>query len=151
MNPAPIPFCIAAACLCGVPCRWDGRAAPMESLMALCAAGLALPVCPEVDGGGLAVPRPPCEQRNGRVFTRDGTDVTGAFAEGAAHTLRLALAHGIRLAVLKENSPSCGSTMIYDGGFTGRRIPGRGVTTALLEAHGIRVVSELEFSEDILF
>lgn len=31
---------------------------------------------------------------------------------------------------------------VYDGSFQGRRVPGRGVTTALLERNGIRVFSE---------
>jgi uncharacterized protein YbbK (DUF523 family) len=44
--------------------------------------------------------------------------------------------------VLKEGSPSCGALTIYDGTFSGRRTPGRGVTTALLESAGIRVFTE---------
>ncbi|MDA0638473.1 DUF523 domain-containing protein, partial [Nonomuraea sp. MCN248] len=38
--------------------------------------------------------------------------------------------------------PSCGALAVYDGAFTGRRVPGRGVTTALLERHGVRVFGE---------
>jgi uncharacterized protein YbbK (DUF523 family) len=49
------------------------------------------------------------------------------------------------MVVLKENSPSCGSSNIYDGTFSGRKIPGTGVTTALLEQNGIKVISEKEF------
>ena len=49
--------------------------------------------------------------------------------------------------MLKEGSPSCGSGSIYDGSFKGRKIPGEGVTTALLRQAGIHVFSELELDE----
>lgn len=141
--PTPI---LVSACLCGVACRWDGRAATVERLAALHRQGLALAVCPEADGG-LPTPRSPCELRNGRAVTRDGKDLTAEFQAGAAHALRLAQQHNIRLAVLKERSPSCGSTEVYDGTFSGTRVRGAGITAALLLANGIRVVGEREFEE----
>jgi uncharacterized protein YbbK (DUF523 family) len=143
---SPAPLYLVSACLCGVACRWDGRAAPVERLAALYRRGLALAVCPEVDGG-LPTPRPPCELRNGRAVTRDGEDLTARFQAGAAHALGLAQQHDIHLAVLKERSPSCGSTEVYDGTFSGVRVPGAGITAALLAAHGIRVVNEREFEK----
>ena len=48
------------------------------------------------------------------------------------------------MAVLKEGSPSCGSGRIYDGTFSGRSIPGHGVTTDLPKREGVRVFSEKE-------
>lgn len=137
---------LASACLCGVPCRYDGKPATVPHLAELHRRGLALAVCPEIDGG-LSAPRPPCELRGGRVVTRDGIDLTEQFQAGAAHALKLALEHGIRFAILKENSPSCGSTMIYDGSFSGQRIPGQGVTAALMRERGVRVFSEHTFQE----
>ena len=142
----PAPLYLVSACLCGTPCRYDGGAATVSRLAELHAQGLALAVCPEVEGG-LPVPRPPYEVRDGRVLTRDGQDVTAQFQAGAAHVLRLAQDHGIRLAILKERSPSCGSAIVYDGTFSGTRIPGQGVTTALLREHGIQVVNEHTFHE----
>jgi uncharacterized protein YbbK (DUF523 family) len=46
------------------------------------------------------------------------------------------------MAILKEGSPSCGSSRIHDGTFGDRKIPGEGVTAALLERHGIAVFAE---------
>jgi uncharacterized protein YbbK (DUF523 family) len=63
---------------------------------------------------------------------------------GAEHAVELARREGIRIAILKDGSPSCGSTAVYDGSFTGTRVPGRGVTAAALEAAGVRVFSETE-------
>ena len=142
----PNPLFLVSACLCGAPCRYDGKAAPVERLAELHNEGLALAVCPEVDGG-LPIPRPPCEIKDGRAVTRDGNDVTALFKAGADHALRKAHQYGIRLAILKENSPSCGGTMVHDGSFSGRLVPGAGITAALLRGHGIRVVSEHCFEE----
>jgi len=55
--------------------------------------------------------------------------------------------HGIRVAVLKAGSPSCGNRLTYDGTFTGVKVPGEGVTTALLRREGVQVFSELELEE----
>ena len=54
---------------------------------------------------------------------------------------------GTRLAVLKEGSPSCGSSYIYDGSFTGTKTSGKGVTSNLFENSGMRVFSEDQFVE----
>lgn len=93
--------------------------------------------------GGLPVPRAAAEQQaTGLVITQAGVDVTDAFTRGANIALSLCETHNIRYALLKESSPSCGSNTIYDGSFSHRKIPGQGVTAALLSAHGIKVFSE---------
>ena len=69
-------------------------------------------------------------------------DVTKKFKQGAMETLKIAKLYGCKKAILKEGSPSCGSSCIYDGTFTGKKVPGEGVTTALLRQNGIEVVSE---------
>ncbi len=61
--------------------------------------------------------------------------------------LQLARLYGCRHALLKEKSPSCGSGLIYDGNFTGRLIPGQGMTAQLLQAAGIRVWGESQAAE----
>jgi len=53
-------------------------------------------------------------------------------------------AHGIRVAILKDGSPSCGSRSIYDGTFSGRQTAGEGVTASRLRAAGVRIFSEFE-------
>jgi len=149
---------LISACLLGQRVRYDGRdAAVHDDVLARWEAeGRIVAVCPEV-AGGLPVPRPPCEIQGGsgadvlesRAFVRDpaGTDQTHAFRAGAEKALALAQRHGIRVAVLKERSPSCGSLQIYDGTFTGTRVAGEGVTAALLRQHGIRVFGEAELAE----
>jgi len=108
--------------------------------------GRFVAVCPEV-AGGLPTPRPPAEIRGDRVVNVQGADVTEFFCKGAEAALALAKAHNVAMAILKERSPSCGSAWIYDGTFSGRKIPGEGVAAALLRRHGIPVFSEEQLDE----
>lgn len=84
------------------------------------------------------------ERLGKRVVEQTGADVSADFRRGAELTLAFAHRHGIRLAVLKEKSPSCGVNIIYDGSFSGQQIAGEGVVAALLRQHGIQVFSEHE-------
>lgn len=130
-----------SACLCGFPCRYDGKSKPDERIKALYEEGRALPVCPE-KLGGLKTPRTPCEIINGRVVSSDGEDRTNEYLLGSQKVLELCKKHGIKKAILKQNSPSCGSTHIYDGTFSGTLIEGEGCLTALLRKNGIEVTGE---------
>lgn len=100
-------------------------------------------ICPEVSGG-LSVPREPAEiqQINNEIITKSGINVSAEFNLGAQQALRLCQQHKIRFALLKESSPSCGSTFIYDGSFTNKKVLGKGVTSQLLIQNNIRVFSE---------
>ena len=143
---------LISACLLGWPVRYDGQSCPFESsLIDLWQArGVLVPVCPEMDGG-LPVPRPPAEITPGggpgvwdgtaRVVTAQA-DVTNSFKKGARAALDKAVAWDIKIALLKQKSPSCGSCRIYDGSFTRSLVDGMGVTTALLRQNGILVFGE---------
>lgn len=48
-------------------------------------------------------------------------------------------------AILKEKSPSCGSHLVYDGTFSGKVIPGEGLTAALLREAGVEIQTEEDF------
>jgi uncharacterized protein YbbK (DUF523 family) len=142
---------LVSSCLLGEPVRYHGGAATLESgvLDRWRAEGRVVAACPEV-AGGLSVPRAPAEITGGdgdsvlagRAFVgdRSGADVTAAF-------LDLARAAGVGLAVLKDGSPSCGTTYVYDGTFRGQRSAGRGLTAALLAQNGIPVFSERQLAE----
>lgn len=134
---------LISSCLLGVNCRYDGGSnkLPDEKLKELREKYELIPVCPECYGG-LTTPRIPSERRDGKVFSKLGVDVTGEFTKGAEAALYLAELLGAELAILKENSPSCGSGTIYDGSFSGKLKEGDGVTAELLKKHGITVVGE---------
>jgi len=149
---------LVSACLLGQPVRFDGQAKEIKHaiLQRWQEQGRLLAICPEVSGG-LPVPRPSAEiiacsaedVIDGRcqVLTEDGDDVTRYYICGAQHTLILCRQQRIRMAILKENSPSCGSAQVYDGSFNAKLTTGMGVTTALLRQNGITVFSEHEIEQ----
>ena len=134
---------LISACLLGVNCRYDGKnnKLPDEKLEELKEKYELIPVCAEIYGG-LTTPRVPSERRDGRVYSKVGVDVTEEFTKGAEAVLYMAKLFGAELAILKENSPSCGSGTIYDGSFSGKLTEGDGVTAELLKKHGITVIGE---------
>ncbi len=148
---------LVSRCLLGHRVRYDGGASgPFDLLQHWLDEGRVVPLCPEV-AGGLPTPRAAAEIPGGQgsevldgqaaVITTDGEDVSAQFLSGAYQALALVREHGIRVAVLKANSPSCGNLFTYDGSFSGVKVPGEGVTVALLKRHGVQVFSELELSE----
>lgn len=137
---------LISACLLGERCRYDGGGNYVPAVERLRERYELVPVCPE-QLGGLPTPRTPSERVGERVLSRTGADVTEAFRRGAARALETARERGITLAVLKERSPSCGCTCLYDGTFTGQVVPGQGVTAALLARHGIRLFCEDQAAE----
>ena len=154
---------LVSACLLGHPVRYDGGRAEVEFhiLRRWAAEGRVVAVCPEV-AGGLPTPRPPAEISGGRggslvldgsatVIDVAGRDITTSFVRGAEHVLAVAEARGARIAVLKDGSPSCGSTYTYDGSFTGRRVPAPGVTAARLREAGLRVFGEAQLEEAAVY
>ena len=140
---------LVSACLLGVPCRYDGTGQADERIVALAKSHHLIPVCAE-QLGGLPTPRPSAERNGTRVLTRDDRDVTAPFQRGAEETLRLARLFSCRIAILKANSPSCGSGQIYDGCFCGRLVPGDGLTAALLKQDGLTVLSEKDDLSSLL-
>ncbi|WP_286234095.1 DUF523 domain-containing protein [Thalassotalea sediminis] len=134
---------LVSACLMGELVRYDGGHQKLinEVIERWRHQGRIIQVCPEV-AGGLSIPRLPAERVNGLIIDTSGKNVTDAFVKGANQTLDICKKHGIKYALLKESSPSCGSNTIYDGSFNGTKIPGQGVTAALLQQHGIEVFSE---------
>ncbi len=132
---------LCSACLLGLKCRYDGKSKPHEKVINLATKETLIPVCPE-QLGGLSTPRKPAEQKNGRVITEDGDDITINFENGAKQVLELAKLYNIKSAILKQRSPSCGCGQIYDGTFSGAIIEGDGITTKFLKENGIEVLTE---------
>ncbi|KTT10596.1 purine nucleoside phosphorylase [Pseudomonas oryzihabitans] len=147
---------LVSRCLLGHRVRYDGGAhGPFDLLGSWQAEERIVPLCPEV-AGGLPTPRPPAEIPGGQggavlngqlpVLTDSGADVTAAFVAGAEAALDLVARYGIRLAVLKARSPSCGNSENYDGSFSGTRVAGEGVTAAALKRVGVAVFNETELA-----
>lgn len=138
---------IISGCLLGVNCNYKGGNNRCEWVCDFAAKHSHLAVCPET-AGGLLVPRPPAEIKDGRVMNNLGEDVTEIYERGAMNTFNVAATEAvlreepIEGAILKSNSPSCGCGTIYDGTFSGKLIDGDGVLTDVLKNHGIKVMTE---------
>ena len=132
----------------GDPVRYDGRSKEETDprFLKWKEEGRLIPVCPEVFGG-LPVPRTDAQRSGDRVVTRDGRDVTKEYRKGAEEAVRLALENGVMCALFKEKSPSCGSSLIYDGSFSDRLVEGEGLAAQLLREAGIAVFSEEQMDE----
>jgi uncharacterized protein YbbK (DUF523 family) len=145
-------FCykiLISACLLGQRVRYDAKIKNLQNplLTEWLKEGVLLPACPEVLGG-LPTPRPAAEIKvNGNIETGQGKNVTEAFCHGAKKTLALAVKYNIRIAILTERSPSCGSGEIYDGSFSRKVIDGQGMTTTLLRDNGIFVFNQFQLQE----
>jgi uncharacterized protein YbbK (DUF523 family) len=147
---------LVSACLAGSCCRYDGGHNLNKLCRELVEQGEAIPVCPET-AANLPMPRPPSEiigkdghaVLTGQASVRDklGQDLTQAFIQGSEAVLAVAKRCGATKAILKERSPSCGSSAIYDGSFSRSTKSGVGVTAALLMQHGIQVISEESFNK----
>ncbi len=149
---------LLSACLLGQAVRYDGGHKQIDDgiLQRWLSEGRVVSLCPEL-AGGLSVPRPAAEIASGgtaadvlamlaMVITAQGNDASLAYVHGAQQAAALAK-HDIRVAVLKDGSPSCGSSQVYDGSFNGKRIGGEGVTAALLRQMGVQVFSEQELAQ----
>ena len=142
---------LISACLLGSPVRYNGTDLLIEHplLKAWQLQGRLFSICPEVTGG-LTIPRAPAETTRNEtleVIDCNHQDVTKAFVLGAQKTLEYATEKGCSVAIMTENSPSCGSSIIYDGSFSGTKIVGVGITTALLEKNSIRVFNQYQLNE----
>ena len=146
---------LISACLLGHRVRYDGGTNAHALLMKYHERGQFLAVCPECFAM-LPIPRPPMElQRTsgekvlagkGHALDKNGQDTTEYLITGAEKVLKIAEAYHVRVAILKERSPSCGTHFVHTGKFDGKTMKGMGVCAALLEAHGIKVYSDEEMT-----
>jgi len=153
---------LISACLLGSPVRYNGTDLLIDHplIKQWKKQNRLISICPEV-AGGLPTPRAPAEIVQGdgaavlsgesNVIDEEDVNVSDAFILGANKALKIAKENNCVAAVLTERSPSCGSSLIYDGSFSGSRKTGMGVTTALLEQNGIRVFNQFQLEELQLF
>lgn len=141
---------LVSGCLFGWHCRYDDGDTPClhPQFLKWKEEGRLIPVCPEVFGG-LPTPRPDCQRTGDKVMSCVGGDCTEQYTKGANEALRLAKENDVALCIMKEDSPSCGSTHIYDGTFTDTIIDGQGLAVEYLRNAGYKVFSENMIEEVI--
>ncbi len=157
LNIGPI---LVSACLVGINCVFDGSSNINKRILELLEKHFLIPVCPE-QLGGLSTPRDPQDIIHGsgedvllgkaKVVTKNGNDVTENFKKGASEVLEVAKLNKVKIAIFKENSPSCGVHFIYNVKLNQKfKTSGKGVTTALLLENNLQIISEKELEENNL-
>lgn len=144
---------LVSACLIGINCKYNGYNNKNEKVIQYLKDKQFIIACPE-QLGGMSTPRDPSEiieldtddiiKGQTIVISNKSLDVTNKFKQGAKEALKIANIYNCKEAILKDGSPSCGSSYIYDGTFSSKKIDGVGVTTVLLINNGIKVISEKE-------
>lgn len=154
---------LISACLVGRPVRYNGtdkRHDATEVIARWQDEGRLMLICPEV-AVGFPTPRPLAEIKgevgsfdgsmvltgSAHVVEETGADVSDLYIQAARHAVDFAKRHDCCHAVLTDGSPSCGSTFIYDGSFSGETKTGDGTTTAALRRAGIHVWPETAIAE----
>lgn len=134
---------LVSACLLGQKVRYDGKSKEVKGIKDLMKYYDLIPICPE-SAGGLKIPRPASEIIGDKVLSKNGRDVTDNYNDGAYWALSICQIYHVKLAVLKEKSPSCGTHFIHDGSFTDKVIPGLGITARKLTKAGVKCINEEE-------
>ncbi|PKK99909.1 MAG: hypothetical protein CVV56_08910 [Tenericutes bacterium HGW-Tenericutes-1] len=130
-----------SACLLGYNCKYNGKNNFNPKLVKQLKDNIVLPICPE-EFGGMTTPRIPSEiQKDGRILNEIGQDVSCCFQRGLLVTLEMMRQHQSTKAILKDGSPSCGFTQIYDGTFTNTKMEGMGVTAKHLLQNGVTILN----------
>ncbi len=137
---------MVSACLLGYNFKYDGNNNLNTELINFLKDYDVISICPEVMGG-LSIPRIPSEIKDDKVLNEKQKDVTNEFIDGANKVLLLAKENDIKVAILKDGSPSCGNSYIYDGTFTHTKVNSFGITAKLLSQNGIIVLNENNYKD----
>ena len=137
---------IVSACLLGENVKYNGLNNYNPLILKLKEKYELIPICPEVFGG-LSIPRNPSEINGDKVINNKWIDVTKEFINVANKALKIALVNNIKIAILKDGSPSCGKNYIYDGTFTRTKVNNLGICAKLFKENNIVIYSEKEIEE----
>jgi uncharacterized protein YbbK (DUF523 family) len=136
---------LVSACLLGCNCKYNGGNNYNPRVAEFLKDKEVIEICPEMLAG-LGTPRCPAEIVNGIIMNSCGENVDEKFREGVTLALERIKRENIGLVILQSRSPTCGVNRIYDGSFTGKLIPGRGIFARALIEKGYRVID----AEDIM-
>jgi len=139
-------YLIISSCLLGNNVKYNGKNNYINGIEKLKDKYNLIVICPEVMGG-LSIPRIPSEIKGSKVINKEGLDVTSYFNKGREEVLKLIKDKKVTKALLKDGSPSCGSTYIYDGTFNSNKIKGYGVCALVLKELGIKIYTENNYQE----
>ena len=130
---------LVSACLLVRNCKYNGGNNLNARVLEFVKDKEVIEYCPEVMAG-MGTPRTPIEIVSGVLMDRDGNDVDAAMRRAVARALAEIREMDIGCVILQSRSPTCGVNQVYDGTFSGRLVPGRGVFAQALIDAGYRVI-----------
>ena len=130
---------LVSACLLGENCKYNGGNNDSPAVAEFVKDKEVLTICPEVMAG-LGCPRTPIEIVDGVLMDRNGANVDAPMRQAVARAMEQLRKEEIQCAVLQSRSPTCGVNQIYDGSFSGKRIPGSGIFAQALKDAGYQVI-----------
>ena len=130
---------LVSACLLGRNCKYNGGNNYNEKVLEFLKDKEVLEYCPECMAG-MSIPRTPMEIVEGVLTDRNGNNLDAQMRETVARAIEELGNQSIDCAVLQSRSPTCGVNQVYDGTFSGRLIPGRGIFAQALADAGIRLI-----------
>ena len=139
---------LVSACLAGDNCKYNSGNNLNQKMINFLKTLEMIKVCPEVLGG-LLTPRPSAEIVNGQVMSTEGKNITKEFTLGAQKAFEIVQKENPDLIILQSRSPSCGIKQVYDGTFSGKKIPGQGLFAELCIKAGYKVL-DIEDIDDYL-
>jgi uncharacterized protein YbbK (DUF523 family) len=139
---------LVSACLLGKNCKYNGGNNYDPKVEALLKDHVPVEICPELLAG-LGVPRIPIEIVGGEVKDRNGNSVDASLRRAVDMILSQVRREGIRYAILKSRSPTCGVRQIYDGTFSGTLVDGAGILAQALMDEGCLVYDAEELPNKI--
>ena len=134
---------LISKCLLGQNVRYDGGhcSLSLSDLEKLYKIYNIIEICPEFEAG-MGIPRNPIERIGDKIMDQNGNDYTYELERIKDKYLRLVAKYKIKKALLKDESPSCGSDYIYDGSFENKKVKGMGIIAEALLGGGVEVFSE---------
>jgi uncharacterized protein YbbK (DUF523 family) len=140
---------VISACLVGINCKYNNGNNYNEKVVnKLLNKELVLLVCPEIIFG---VPRKKIwyqngdgedvinKRKNAKIINSDGKNVSLKLINSCKKICSIIKKYGIKEAILKERSPSCGVNFVY---INNELTKGYGLLTAMLKKQKVKVVSE---------
>lgn len=136
---------LVSACAMGCNCKYNGKNNRNEAVIEYLKGKEIISICPEVLAN-MPTPRPCAEIVDGVVMDDKGDNVDAEYKNAAALALEKIKDEQIDLAILQSRSPTCGVNQVYDGTFTGKLIPGQGLSAKALMEKGYNVKDTEDFS-----
>ena len=137
---------LVSACTIGCNCKYNGKNNRNEAVVEYLRDKEVISICPEALGN-MGTPRPCAEIVDGVVMDEHGKNVDAEFRNAVALALEKIKDEEIDLVILQSRSPTCGVNRIYDGTFSGKLIPGRGLFAQTLVQRGYTVVDAEDVSK----